>query len=264
MTFFSIKRSAGLLLAALALSGACAPSDVLDVQDPDIINPADVQSPAGADAVRLGALARFTSATSGAEGLFLLGGLFSDEFVNGHSFIARQEIDQRVITTANSFLTDANRVLHRARLSAEQAIQLLEKYNPSAPAYQVAEMYFVQAFVINMMAEHYCDGLIFSDVVEGREEYGSPITTAEAYNRALSLANDGLALITGTSANDLRVRYALMVTKGRILLNLNQPAQAVLAVGGVPTSYAYNVAHSQTTQINTFWNLNNNARRYSV
>jgi starch-binding outer membrane protein, SusD/RagB family len=264
MTFFSIRRSAGLLLAALTLSGGCAPSDVLDVQDPDIINPADVQSPAGADAVRLGALARFTSATSGAEGLFLLGGLFADEWVNGDSFIARQEIDQRVITIQNNFLTDANRVLHRARLSAQQAIELLEKYNPSAPAYQVAEMYFVQAYVINMMAEHYCDGLIFSDVVAGREEYGSPITTAAAFNRALTLANDGLALITGTAANDLRVRYALMVTKGRILLNLNQPAQAALAVAGVPTSYAYSVQHSQTTQINTFWNFNNNARRYSV
>jgi hypothetical protein len=157
MTFYMTTRANRLLLAAVVLSAACAPSDVLDVQDPDIINPTDVQSPAGADAVRLGALARFTSATSGAEGLFLLGGLFSDEWINGDSFIARQEIDQRVITPQNTFLTDANRVLHRARLSAQQAIELLEKYKPEAPAYQVGEMYFVQAFVINMMAEHYCD-----------------------------------------------------------------------------------------------------------
>jgi hypothetical protein len=219
-----------VLLAALTLSAACAPSDVLDVQDPDIINPSDVQSPAGADAVRLGTLARFTSATSGAEGLFLLGGLFSDEWVNGDSFIARQEIDQRVITTANTFLTDANRVLHRARLSAQQAIELLDKYKPEAPASQVGEMYFVQAFVINMMAEHYCDGLIFSNVVDGREEYGSPITTVAAFERALGLVNDGLALVTGTAANDLRIRYALQVTKGRILLNLNKPAEAATAV----------------------------------
>ena len=264
MTFYMTKRANRLLLAVAVLSAACAPSDVLDVQDPDIINPSDVQSPAGADAVRLGALARFTSTTSGAEGLFLLGGLFSDEWVNGDSFIARQEIDQRVITTQNGFLTDANRVLHRARLSAQQAIELLEKYKPEAPAYQVGEMYFVQAFVINMMAEHYCDGLIFSNVVDGREEYGSPVTTVAAFERALGLVNDGLALVTGTTANDLRIRYALQVTKGRILLNLNRPAEAATAVAGVPNSFAYNVQHSQTTQINTFWNFNNNARRYSV
>jgi hypothetical protein len=263
---FSImtKRPLALLLTSFALVTACAPSDVLYVQDPDIINPADVQSPAGADAVRLGALARFTSATSGAEGLFLLGGLFADEWVNGDSFIARQEIDQRVITIQNTFLLDANRVLHRTRLSAEQAIQLLEKYNPNAPAYQVGEMYFVQAFVINMMAEHYCDGLVFSDIVDGREEYGSPITTAAAYDKALTLVNQGIALVTGTSANDQRVRNALLVLKGRVLLNQNKPAEAATVVAGVPTSFAYNIAHSQTTQINTFWNFNNNARRYSV
>ena len=264
MTSHMMNRAARVLVAAFVLGAACAPSDVLEVQDPDIINPSDVQSPAGADAVRLGALARCTSATSGAEGLFLLGGLFSDEWVNGDSFIARQEIDQRVITTQNTFLTDANRVLHRARLSAQQAVELMKKYRPEAPAYQLGEMYFVQAFVINMMAEHYCDGLIFSDVVEGREEYGSPITTVASFERALELANEGLAAVTGSTANDLRIRYALQVAKGRILLNLNRPADAATAVAGVPNSFVYNVQHSQTTQINTFWNFNNNARRYSV
>src|SRR5688572_18901008 len=145
-----ITLAGQITIALFALiASSCAPSDVLEIQDPDIINPADVQSLAGANAVRLGALARFTSATSGAESLFLLGGLFSDEWINGDSFIARQEVDQRVITIQNNFLTDANRVLHRARLSAAQAIELLAEFNPAAPAYQVGEMYFVQAFVEN-------------------------------------------------------------------------------------------------------------------
>jgi hypothetical protein len=259
-----IRCKTKLLVAALALAAACAPTDVLDVSDPDIINPADVQSAAGADAVRLGALARFNSATSGGESLFLLGGLFADEWVNGDSFIARQEIDQRVITVQNNFLTDANRVLHRARLSAEQAIELLDQYNPSAPGWQVAEMHFVQAFVINLMAEHYCDGLVFSSVVEGREQYGDPITVAAALARALEHAEDGLALITGTTANDLRVRHALQITRGRILMNLNRPAEAATAVAGVPTTFAYTMLHSATTSSNQFWSFNINARRYSV
>ena len=97
---------------------SCSPTDTLEVATPDIINPSDVQSPAGADAVRTGTLARFNGATSGGEGLFLLGGMFADEYINGDSFIARQEIDQRVITVQNSFLTDANRALHRAETTA--------------------------------------------------------------------------------------------------------------------------------------------------
>ena len=193
----------------------------------------------------------------------MLGGLFSDEYNNGDSFIARQEIDQRIITIQNNFLTDANRALHRARLSAQQAIGLLKQYNPTAPAANVAEMYFVQAYVENMMAEHYCNGLIFSSVVDGVEEYGQPISTQAAFEKALAHADSGLALITGTTANDIKIKGILQVTKGRILLNLNRYADAATAVAGVPTSLSYQEFHTTTIQ-NQIWAFNNNSRRYSV
>ncbi|HNV74224.1 MAG TPA: hypothetical protein PKH96_06090, partial [Gemmatimonadaceae bacterium] len=168
------RRTAGAAgLAALSLIASCTTAtEVLEVKDPDIVNPSDVQSVAGANAVRLGALARLNAATSGDESLLLLGGLLTDEWINGDSFIARQEIDQRTITRENTFLTAANRVLHRARLSAEQAVELLKTYNATAPGWQPAEMYFVQAYTINLMAEHYCSGLIFSSIVNGVEQYG--------------------------------------------------------------------------------------------
>jgi hypothetical protein len=214
--------------------------------------------------VRLGALGRLNAATTGTESLQLLGGLFADEWNNGDSFIARQEVDQRVITVQNTFLTASNRSLHRARLSAEQAIGLLEEYSPSSPAWQRAEMYFVQAYVVNIMAEHYCNGLVFSSVVDGVEQYGTPITTTAAFQQALKHADDGLALITGTTTNDVRVRNALQVVRGRILMNLNRPADAALAVAGVPGSFKLDMLHSLTTNSNQIWAFNNNARRYSV
>ena len=139
----------------------------------------------------------------------LLGGLFTDEWINGDSFIARQEIDQRVITIQNSFLTDANRILHRARLSAQQAIELLAEFAPTAPGWQPAEMYFVQAYVENLIAEHYCNGLVFSTVIDGDEVYGTPMTTTDAFERALAHADSGCALVTGTTNDDNRVRNAL-------------------------------------------------------
>ena len=254
-----------LSVVAIALAAtSCDVEDVLSVQDPDIVNPDDVASVAGANAVRLGALARFNAATTGSESLFLLGGLFSDEWNNGDSFIARQEIDQRVITPQNNFLTDANRQLHRTRLAAEQAVALLEEFNPTAPAWQVAEMYLVQAYIENMIAEHYCSGVVFSTVIDGTENFGTPITTTQTFERALEHADAGLALITGTSANDQRVRNALQVTRGRILLNLDRYAEAATAVTGVPTSFTYETLHALTATSNTIWNFNNNARRYSV
>jgi len=179
-----------MLVGALALSpAACNTDTFLGIEDPDIINPSNVQSAAGANAVRLGAIARLNSATSGGESFLLLGGLFTDEFINGDSFIGRQEIDQRVITVQNSFMTDATRLIHRARLSAKQAIDLLDEFNPTAARWQPAEMYFVQAYIENIAAEHFCNGLVFSTVVDGAEVYGSPIMVAEALARAMAHAD---------------------------------------------------------------------------
>lgn len=253
------------ILAATALvSTGCNPSEFLTVEDPDIINPSNVASAAGANAARVGAIARLNVATAGGESLLLLGGLFADEWNNGDSFIARQEIDQRVITPQNNFLTDANRAMHRARLAAEQSVQLLKQYNPTAPGWQLGEMYFIEAYVEDQAAEHYCSGVVFSTVVAGAESYGTPLTTAATFARALAHADSGLALVTGTTPDDVRVRSALQVMKGRILLGLNRPADAATAVAGVATAFQYLTYHALTTTSNQFWNFNNLAGRYSV
>ena len=255
-------------IAALPMA-SCSPTEFLEVEDPDIIDPGEVQSAAGANSARLGALARFNWATTGVpaggdESLLMLGGMFADEWINGDSFIARHEVDRRGINPDNTFLTAANRQLHRARLSAEQAVELLAQWVPNAPAWQVGEMHLIQAYVVNILAEHYCDGLVFSTVDDGREVYGSPVTVAQAFERALDHANDGLALTFGTDTASLRVQRALQVIKGRILLNLNRPADAATAVAGVPTAFQYVMQHSATTSTNQYFLLNASSRRYSV
>jgi hypothetical protein len=250
-------------LTAMASLVACEPTEFLTIEDPDIVNPSNVQSAAGANAVRLGAIARLNSATSGDESFFLLGGLFADEWINGDSFIGRQEIDQRVVTFQNTFLTAAVRQAHRARLSAEQAVGLLEEFVPLNLA-QRAEMFWVQAYVINMLAEHLCSGLAFSTVVDGIEEFGTQKTTTEAFEMALTRADAGLALITGTTTEDVRVKSMLQIVKGRILLNLNRYPEAATAVTGVATTFRYQAFHAATATSNAFWNFNNNNWRYSV
>ncbi len=253
------------ILAAGALaSTGCSPSEFLTIEDPDIINPSNVASAAGANAARIGAIARLNVATTGGESLLLLGGLFADEWINGDSFIARQEIDQRVITPQNNFLTDANRSMHRARLSAEQSVQLLKQYSPTAPGWQLGEMYFIQSYIEDQAAEHYCSGVVFSTIVDGVESYGTPLTTSAAFTRALAHADSGLTLVTGSTADDVRIRSALQVMKGRILLGLNRPADAAAAVTGVTTAFQYLTYHAITTTSNQFWNFNNLAGRYSV
>jgi hypothetical protein len=106
--------------------------------------------------------------------------------------------------------------------------------------------------------------VVFSTVVSGVEEFGTPITTVQTFERALEHADAGLALVTGTAANDVRIRNALRVIRARILVNLNRHAEAATAVSGVPTTFEYETLHALTTTSNTIWNFNNLARRYSV
>jgi len=256
---------AAACVGAAAFLGACANTDeLLSVTDPDIVNPSDVQSPAGANAVRLGALARLNAATTGVESYPLLGGLLADEWRSGDSFIDRDQIDQREVERRNSFLLTANRNTHRARMGAIQAVGLLKEFAVTAPGWQSAEMYFVQAYVENMLAENHCSGIVFGSLEGTDVVNGAPITTTATLEMALAHADSGLRLITGTTADDNRVRNALAVTKGRILMNLNRYADAATAVAAVPTSFRYNTAHSTTTNENQIWSLNNSNRRYTV
>ena len=251
---------------AITMAACTSTQDILQVVDPDLINPVDVQSAAGANAVRLGALQRLTTATSGGE-LFLLSGLLGDEWNNGDSYIDRQAVDERVINNANSFLLTANRSIFRARLSATQAIDLLKQFNPLGPAADVAEMFYVRAYLENIIGEDYCNGVVLSTVVNGIEQYGSPTTTVVVFQTALAHADSGIALITGTAANDLKILYALQVVRGRILVNLDRKPEAAVAVAAVPTSFKYvrlNSVLLTGASTNQIWSFNNVARRYSV
>ena len=209
---------------------------------------------------------RRAAEAANSEGLFLLSGLLADEWINGDSFIARQEVDQRVITVGEHASSPTSIACSSARGSpAAQATQLLKQYIPNGPAADVAEMYFVEAYVENIMGEHYCNGLVFSDVVNGAEKYGSPITDAAAFTLALAHADSGLALITGTSAADVKIQNALSV------IARPHPARTSIAR---PTRRrrwpACRRTSSTTTSTrrrridNAIWNYNNIARRYSV
>jgi hypothetical protein len=125
-------------------------------------------------------------------------------------------------------------------------------------------MYLVQAYLENLAADVFCSGIVFSTVEDGAERYGGPLTTAQVYARALAHADSGLALVTGTTTNDARVRSALQLVRGRILLNQNQPALAAQAVAAVSTTYQYVQFHALTASSNNFWNWSNNTARYSV
>ena len=254
------------VLAAATIFAACNTDQILEVTDPDIINPGDVSTLAGADALRLGALYRFQVATTGTTGTnsgdteFIIGGLLTDEWRSSDTFLQRNQIDRRAITTDNAQVSGPYRLMYRIRLAATQAAQQLQKFD--APSWQIGQMFVLQAYAENQLAEDYCSALPFSTVVDGKEVLGASVGTREAFELALAHVDSALAFVSGTSDEDSDIRNAASVLKGRILINLERFAEASAAVADVPTDYAWVSEHSDNTVYNAVWSFNNSIGRY--
>jgi hypothetical protein len=260
-----------VLLAVAGLSlGACnsATDKLLQAVDPDIINPSDVNNPDGADALRIGALSRLTSITaSSAEGAWFWGGLLTDEWKSGDTFTQRDETDKRSTTFENTLIRDAYRNLHRSRIAANLAIAALKQYKPS-PAWGIGQMYFVRGYAEMQSAENWCNGQPFSDGSTGEIIEGKPVTVAEAFQRAIASADEGLTAVGGASdVTSVKIINSLKLVKARSLMGLGGAANyaaAVTVLAGIPTIFTYDVTFAQVSGDNGIWSLNNSAKRYVV
>src|SRR2546423_14334663 len=144
-------RLRGALMAAMvAALTACNRDKILTITDPDIIDPANVASAEGAEALRLGALTRVSDVTGGLqgngslnEGIFHFSGVVADEWRSTDTFVQRDEADSRAITESNTAMSLEARGLHRTRTAANQAIPSLRQWKPNNVA-DVGQMYWVR------------------------------------------------------------------------------------------------------------------------
>ena len=233
------------ILALLALV-ACSPEKILDVQDPDIIDPANANSPSGAIALHAGSIGEFSFAivgdNGGTEGQILVGGLMTDEYMHSGTFPTRLEYEQRKTLEDNATLNGVFRNLQRARWLAEETVAKLRDYAP-APASRVAEMFALAGFTYIFAAETYCSGVPFSDQ-DGSPPLGIPLTTTEILDTALARFDSSLAV---TADSSFIIRNLARVGRARALLNKGDFAGAAAAVTGVPDTFVYNTTHTTTT-----------------
>jgi hypothetical protein len=260
-------RVSGLLAASFV--AGCQLDRVVQATDPDIIDPRFVESVSGAEGVRLGTLGRFNANTSGGESMYLYGGLMADEFTTGDTFTQRIETDQRSLTPENGNVTTAYRGLHLVRIGALQARDLMNRFPQAAgqQEWRLAEMFFVEAFVINLIAEHFCNGQPLSTInAVTAEEIPSPrIPTDSLYIIAQAKIDSGTTLLGTLTGTDIgRVRNSLLTLRARIALNQNNPTLAATAANAVPTSFAWEQEHNLNVRTPGVWSLVNNQRRYIV
>ncbi|MES2523517.1 MAG: hypothetical protein V4617_12510 [Gemmatimonadota bacterium] len=258
------SRTAALALGAVFTS-ACALDTLVKATDPDVIGVENINSPSSANALRVGTLGRFNANTTGGETMFLYGGLFGDEFTTGDTFTQRVETDQRALTPQNGNITTAYRGLHLPRIGAIQTRDALTTYAPLAPAWNFSEMFFVEAYMLNLLAEHFCNGQPISYIVNGEEQYGEPLANEAIFTMALAKVDSGLTRLgAATGTNETRVRSSLQILRARILLNQGNFAAVQAAVAAVPTTFVWQQEHALTSRTPGVWALVNNQRRYIV
>src|SRR5688572_3332396 len=182
------RRIAALITTAgaivLVTQLGCSADEILDVTDPDIVEPEAARSAEGAEAARIGALTRLNIATSGGESFFHYGGLLADEWRSGDTFTQRDETDKRTVQTSNANINTGLRNLHRARTTAADAVELLREFAPT-PAHKIGQMYWVQGYTEVLLAEHFCAG-VFSSVEGDQITYGSPVPDTAIFLRAVA------------------------------------------------------------------------------
>lgn len=261
MTTFSPCSLRSAALCLLLPLGACG---LLDTEQPNIIDPGTINSPEGAQSLRLGAIADFTFVKDGDgtqfdDGLILVSGLLADEFLHSTTPPSQQEIDQRTTALINPSLSDVYRNLHKARVGAENAAAALRQFVAQADSTpDIAEMQSLAGFTYLYFGENFCSGVPFSRVSGDSLVFGSPQTTPQIFGLALSkfdsaLAQPGLAFDDGTITN------LAAVGRGRALLNLDSFPQAAAAVAAVPTDFVYATEHAESPVRlqNAIWSYTN-------
>lgn len=247
MTTVSLRSlQTAAVLSLLALSGC----GLLDTEQPNIIEPGGLASPEGAEALRLGAIADFGFVKDGDgtqfdDGLILVGGLLSDEFVHSTTPPSEQEIDQRTTALINPSLSDVYRNLHKARAGAENAANALRQFSvqpDSTP--DIAEMQAIAGFTYLYFGEDFCSGVPFSRINGDSLIFGTPQTTTQIFGRAITLFDSALAQ-PGLVADDGSITNLALVGRGRALVDLDSLPQAAAAVAAVPTEFSYVTEHSE-------------------
>jgi hypothetical protein len=237
---------------------------LLDTEQPNIIDPGTINSPEGAQSLKLGAIADFGFVKDGdgtqfQDGLILVSGLLSDEFVHSTTPPSEQEIDQRSTALINPSLSDVYANLHKARVGLENAATALRQFSPQADSTtDIAEVQSLAGFTYVYFAENFCSGVPFSRVSGDSLLFGTPQTTTQMLATAVSKFDSALAQ-PGMESDDGTIANLAAVGKGRALLDMDSFPEAAAAVAGVPTDFVYATEHAETPLRlqNAIWSYTN-------
>ena len=272
----NLAHRAGRMAAASAVAvgsmllGACnVKQELLAPQNPGIIDPGSVANTAAADALFVGALGRWKASMNGGgnntEALWNWQALFTDELRSGDTFSQRNDADSRSLQTNDGVLTPIYQAAQQARGRARDAINGLIAFDPSPLGTQhVGEMYLMMGYIEMELGESFCNGIPLGETVDGAPVYTQPLTDADVFKTALARLDTALTFLTASDAATTTIKQAVLVTRGRIKVDLGDYSGAAAEVASVPTSFQYNFDYTQTTIDNEWWIMGTSVKRYTL
>ena len=264
------------LLGAMSLAAACNEDKLLTSPTPDVVLPEDIASRAALPSAFASAVGDFQLAYAGGygaplplldntEGLAQITALMTDELLNAESFNTRLELDRRATTNINSTVLQTFQVAQRARASADLVAARYRELDPTS--FRRAEVQALAAFMYVMFAESYCNGVPTSRVLpDGTFEYSAPQTGTQLLTTAIAKFDSAITVAAAAGAEGADALSLARLGKGRAQLDLGDYAAAAATVAEVPSSFLYEVQHSETTgrQNNAFYAFNYLEARFTI
>jgi len=224
------RRYLAGVVAGASLLAASACSNLTDVETPDVVQPEQLNNPAGAEALTNGALASIYIPYM----LWVYNtGVFTDEFMFPTVFTTLADLDYR--TQSLTFTEYGPIGVHAVRTQAQRAIDVRQQHAPT-PRSRIGQLFAVKGIAELMLGETSCNGTPLTEVVNLQPVYGGPITSDSMLKRAVADLDSALVY----AADSARVANLARVFRGRALLDLGRFQDAAAAVAGVPTDYVFN------------------------
>lgn len=262
--------SAAMAVCGLLTFAACTQfkDQLLEPQNPGLIDPSAVSTPAAAEALAVGALGRVrfvVDCGGNNECLWEEAGDLTDEFHNSDFQTVRQDIDQRIIDPANVEVPWASVTQNRGFV--RDAIAKVHALLPDSTQ-TLGELYMGLSFLEISLAENYCNGIPLGHTDNGVVVYGSPLSDAQVLDSALAHVDSALLVDAGTDDNSAFIRQAALVVKARILVDQGNysAAAALVPPSAVPSTFAYlfSTDPSKSSDDLGIWVINNSTARMSV
>lgn len=253
----SAARTVGLAAGFLGMVSGCSPDKLVGHASlpPNVIDPAQAETPAGARGAYRTALALLRDVVGSADSSYVvISGQFADELqdasIGSPLYYNAGTVgipDSRTIAYDNTSRIPALYAgLQRLRGETNQARGLLTDYVPDSSAALVAHMMTAEGYAELLLGESFCSGVPLSTLdYQGDFTYRDGSTTEQVLAHAIAEFDSALVIVGDSD----RVANLARVAQGRAYLLLGQFDKAASAVAGVPTTFGYTVMYSDAASV---------------